>query len=145
MAKPGNEIVIVPRNFRLLEELENSEKGVGDMSISYGLEQADDMFMTNWIGTILGPPSTCHDGRLYSVRIHCGVNYPDTPPEVYFTSRINMSCIDQGNGRVDPRRLNVLSQWRRSYGIEQVLISLRNEMASASNKRLVQPPEGTTF
>jgi ubiquitin-conjugating enzyme E2 variant len=39
----------------LLEELENSEKGHGDMSISYGLEKADDIFLTNWIGTILGP------------------------------------------------------------------------------------------
>ena len=48
-------LVLVPRNFKLLEELENSEKGHGDMSISYGLEQADDIFLTNWIGTILGP------------------------------------------------------------------------------------------
>lgn len=45
----------MPRNFKLLEELESSEKGHGDMSISYGLEQADDIFLTNWIGTILGP------------------------------------------------------------------------------------------
>ncbi|KAI9922233.1 hypothetical protein PsorP6_000488 [Peronosclerospora sorghi] len=46
---------LVPRNFKLLEEMENSEKGHGDMSISYGLEQADDIFLTNWIGTILVP------------------------------------------------------------------------------------------
>ncbi|DAZ98622.1 TPA: hypothetical protein N0F65_000817 [Lagenidium giganteum] len=145
MSKPGAEVVIVPRNFKLLEELESSEKGHGDMSISYGLEKADDIFLTNWIGTILGPAGTCHDGRLYSLRIHCSDHYPQVPPEVYFTSRINMSCVDQQNGRVDPRRLPALMNWNRNHGIENVLVALRSEMASPANKRLPQPAEGSNF
>ncbi|TMW62919.1 hypothetical protein Poli38472_005537 [Pythium oligandrum] len=145
MARPGGEVVIVPRNFKLLEELESAEKGHGDMSISYGLEQADDIFLTNWIGTILGPAGTCHDGRIYSLRIHCSDQYPMVPPEFFFTSRINMSCVDPQSGRVDPRRLAVLANWNRNNGLETVLIGLRAEMASPTNRRLPQPPEGSMF
>lgn len=52
---PAGEVVIVPRNFKLLEELEKSEKGVGDMAISFGLVDSGDTFLSEWNGGILGP------------------------------------------------------------------------------------------
>jgi hypothetical protein len=52
---PAGEVVVVPRNFKLLEELERSEKGHGEMSISFGLADPGDTFLSDWNGGILGP------------------------------------------------------------------------------------------
>lgn len=59
---PSGEVVIVPRNFKLLDELERSEKGLGDMSISYGLADSADTLLTNWNGGIIGPPGVSNMG-----------------------------------------------------------------------------------
>ena len=57
-------MIIVPRNFVLLTELERAEKGSTDMTVSYGLVDSDDITLTNWQCTILGPPNSAMDNRI---------------------------------------------------------------------------------
>ena len=68
--------VVVPRNFRLLEEFENSIKGVGDGTVSIGLEREDDKTLSDWNGTIIGPANTAFDGRIFM----CAAAAPTHPP-----------------------------------------------------------------
>lgn len=136
--------VTVPRNFRLLEELEKGEKGIGDGTVSYGMEDAEDMLMRKWTGTIIGPSNSVHDGRIYTLKIFCDLNYPEGPPLVRFQSKVNMDCV-LPDGRVDPARFSVLGNWRREYSMETVLTELRRQMASPLNKKQPQPPEGAMY
>ncbi|ODV98374.1 hypothetical protein PACTADRAFT_48151 [Pachysolen tannophilus NRRL Y-2460] len=135
----------VPRNFKLLEELEKGEKGLGAESCSYGLRDADDITMTHWNGTILGPPNSNHENRIYSLTLTCDENYPEKPPIVKFHSKINLPCVDSKKGIVDPSKFAILGNWKRSYNMEIILLELRKEMANGINRKLPQPAEGTTF
>ncbi|KAG6772420.1 hypothetical protein POTOM_023827 [Populus tomentosa] len=156
----------VPRNFRLLEELERGEKGIGDGTVSYGMDDGDDIYMRSWTGTVIGPHNcvlasnqsgcftismasflcqTVHEGRIYQLKLFCDKDYPEKPPSVRFHSRINMTCVNHETGVVEPKKFGLLSNWQRDYTMEDILTQLKKEMTAPHNRKLVQPPEGTYF
>jgi len=89
----ATENVIIPRNFVLLEELEKAEKGNTDMTISYGLIVPDDISLTDWQCTIIGPQSSAVDNRVLNLTVRCGPDYPLVPPEAIFQSKVNYPFV----------------------------------------------------
>ena len=94
----------------------------------------DDKDFVNWNGTIVGPANTTFDNRIYFLNIVCGPNYPSTPPACQFTSKINLPCVNQSNGTVEPSKFPIFQSWKADYTMEKVLIGLKTEMVT--HKRL---------
>jgi len=138
----------VPRNFRLLYELEAGEKGIGEEKVkhasspwvSYGLD-GDDILLSHWQGTIIGPQNTNLGEYIFNVKITCGPQYPDKPPTIKFVEKITMDCVD-ASGYVS-NKLPILASWKRDYGIKEILYQLHEMMVPASKNK--QPAPGTLY
>lgn len=145
----GGEKVVVPRTFKLLEELEAGEKGTGVNShhCSLGLADDDDNDdLRYWNGTILGPMQSSYENRIYSLRIEAGEGYPMQPPTVTFITKINLpSCVDGRTGKVDLGKIGVTRGWTPQNSISDVLGAIFHAMARSENRKLPQPEEGTEF
>lgn len=125
----------------------------------------EDIFLSEWNCSILGPDGTTFAQRFYELRVTCDANYPSNPPTVRFVSAVNMSNVN-GTGVVvrsttflslrcslcalrqdlsNSPSLRKKGGWNRNMGIEEALTEIRNDMSDSSSKRLAQPPEGQNF
>eukprot|EP00968_Pinguiococcus_pyrenoidosus_P015789 scaffold1472_cov300-Pinguiococcus_pyrenoidosus.AAC.12 len=69
--------VKVPRNFKLLGELDDVEHGGGVSEshigfISFGLARPDDTFLTDWNASIIGPQNTPLGDRIFTLQVASG-------------------------------------------------------------------------
>ena len=136
-------MVEVPRNFRLLEELENGEKSQElPPGISYGLSDQNDSSLTNWVGSIIGPNATRFEGRFLSISFKCDEKYPNVPPLVRFISKVNLPYVDQ-NGYIIGSKFPIIGNWQKSSNILKILIEINESMKKNGN--LSQPPEGQNY
>ena len=83
---------------------------------------------------------TVFDNKIYSLKIVCGQDYPQKPPQINFVNKINIPSVNQGNGAVD--KLGLLKDWKNTTTLENILVALKNQMVA--NKGLKQPPDGQT-
>ena len=142
--------VRIPRNFKLLGELEDMERsGTGVAPdhagfITFGLQEPDDTFLTNWNATIIGPQSTPLGDRIYQLQVKCGEVYPEEPPRIRFVTRINMDGVDQTTGEIAASWL--ADRWPadgQDGSIGYILGAVRDAMRQSA--RLSQPPDGTCY
>ncbi|KAK2152598.1 hypothetical protein LSH36_323g02022 [Paralvinella palmiformis] len=138
----------IPRSFRLLEELERGEKSTTEGFVTWGMDKDTSWFdfdgPVQWSCTIIGPPKTTCESRIYDLSIECGPDYPEFPPVVRFKTKINMKGVDS-NGRLNPKEIPLLSDWKSQTTICAILQDIRKRMAHKDNNKLPQPPENATY
>ncbi|KAL7672221.1 hypothetical protein ACOME3_007115 [Neoechinorhynchus agilis] len=136
--------VVVPRSFKLLDEYEDSNRGGSDGTISWGLETEDDASMTNWNGMIIGPHMTTFQGRMYSLKIECGPDYPNKPPMIRFVNKVNLPYVGS-TGKVNPSALYSLKGWTPDKCIKDILKDIRDSMKASNIRSLEQPADGDMY
>mmetsp|Transcript_73403 Transcript_73403/g.117002 ORF Transcript_73403/g.117002 Transcript_73403/m.117002 type:complete len:160 (+) Transcript_73403:88-567(+) len=143
----------VPRNFKLLDELENAEKGKyteifqhygQDVHmVTLGLDGQDSTF-TDWNASIIPHQGGYIGDRIYQLRIKCGAGYPDDPPQIRFVQKVNLKCVNN-QGVVDLSKVDNF-EWNRESYLFEALLKIRatmkpNHVAQAC----AQIPAGKTY
>ena len=99
-AAGGGAGATVPRNFKLLDELEEAEKGTkGGADVSLGISQTDDNTLSHWNCSIFAQAGG-GEPRMWTLSLFCDKDYPSKPPAIKFSSKVTMDCLDaKGNVR----------------------------------------------
>ena len=108
---------------RLKEELKDlSRNPLTNFGITVGLLDEENLF--EWKCTILGPSDTCYKGGLFYLKIKFPDNYPNSKPEIFFTTPIyhlNVKFFANGVQPLGHICLSTLNEWKNTYSLRKVL------------------------
>jgi len=173
MAGADNEdrlVYRVPRQFKLLNELDRAEKGQSDhfnaerkkrsditaaniesiMFCTLGLDvsqpenatEPEKYVFTNWNATIIPHQGASVGNRLYSLTVTAGPDYPNTPPSIRFIHKVNLGCVNH-RGQVN---INQVMKWDpETTEIFLVLLKIRDHFKGTAATLCAQIPDGTTY
>lgn len=125
--------VIIPRNFVLLEELENEEKGKYKGDCSVGLRDREDILMHNWSGLIVTHPDKRYSlvgEKFINLKLYCGEKYPDEPPTVTFDPMPEFNVAYNGESVIDnngcvKNTLPIIKNWTRENRMINIVQQLK--------------------
>lgn len=109
----------LPRNFKLLEEIENDSKHNG---ISYGLKEADDIELRDFTGMIIDK-----NGGISTFDIHCSERYPQKAPTVKLVSTDNKRVIELFNNLMLKESCDVMKDWKETSSMAEVLLYIQKK------------------
>lgn len=141
----GKEVVIVPRTFVLLDELEKSEKGQYSPFCSVGIKNLDDMQLRYWNGFIIPSEDSIVRGQDIRFDILCDMDYPDKPPTFKLVSSRNVLSIRRDDSTKDHKlksyftsngtlsnTIPILKNWNRDKRMIDVLAYLKTAFETNS-------------
>ena len=107
----------LPRNFKLLEEIENDSKYNG---ISYGLKKADDIDLREFTGMVID-----EKGNISTFEIYCSDEYPRKPPIVKLINTNNRRVYDQFENSILKKTCDVISRWKETSCMADILVHIQ--------------------
>ena len=108
---------------------------------SLGLVDPTSQTFEHWNGSIMGQHGN-FENRFLKLKLFCGEDYPNEPPEVTFVHKVSLPNVDE-QGKVDVTAV-LGGEWNPcSHGMKEILESLRNSMQT--NRGIVQPEENSEY
>ena len=101
---------------------------ITNIGLSIGLVDEDDYFQ--WKCTIFGPRDTPYSGGFFTIRVNFPNDYPNSAPEVWFTTPIYHVNINPTDGKESGGEalghvcISTLNWWEPYYTIREVLSNI---------------------